>query len=110
MFSSDTITILAQTSCTCLRIVQMPLEPVVLQRFSLGESVQISLDHTDVQALLRALPPTLLREALGEGSATGLGWCVCGHAYSLHHGGSLSCHSPFCDCALFDAATRSWRW
>ena len=61
--------ILAQTRCTCLRAVQTPLG-LTLQRFSLGESVQIELERGELLALLRALPTALLLEALGERGLT----------------------------------------
>lgn len=62
-------TLLAQTRCTCLRLVQTPTG-LLLQRFSLGESVQIELNTAETHALLTALPTPVLLEALAERGLT----------------------------------------
>ena len=55
---------LADTPCTHLRLLQTPTL-TVLQRFTLGDSVQSELDAPGLAALLRALPRARLLEALG---------------------------------------------
>ena len=70
--TSSPYTMLSQTRCTCLRAVQTPLG-LTLQRFSLGESVQIELERGELLALLRALPTALLLEVLWERGLIGSG-------------------------------------
>jgi hypothetical protein len=57
-------TILSQTCQALLRLMAGPTH-TTLQQFTQGESVQIELDADELHAFLCALPPALLREALG---------------------------------------------
>lgn len=114
----DPYTILAQTQCTLLRLVQLPTL-TKLQQFTLSESVQVELSAEALRRFLIALPQPLLAEALAAQvdaarpteprmpqcdacEAVGDDVCkhICGHMLCdncAHEGCNICARNPFHD-------------